>query len=64
MMASIGAIAMGASLALSACGGAKPGGGEGGSASAWAVTGGTHEQIWRTSFDKWNEAHADAQINV
>ena len=64
MMASIGAIAMGASLALSACGGAKPGGGAGGSASAWAVTGGTHEQIWRTSFDNWNEAHADAQINV
>lgn len=55
-------------MALTACGGAEPGGASGASgsstASVWAVSGGTHETIWRDSFDAWNEANPDNSIDV
>lgn len=31
--------------------------------SAWPLTGGVHEQLWTWSFDEWNEAHADQQVD-
>ncbi|WP_188043892.1 extracellular solute-binding protein [Changpingibacter yushuensis] len=33
-------------------------------ATAWALTGGTHEQIWKDSFDTWNKENPDSTINV
>ncbi len=65
----VGAAILTGSLALTACsGGAKPGEAASGSgeesASTWALTGGTHEIIWRDSFDNWNEANPDDSINV
>lgn len=63
-------------LVLTACGGGvQPGqtqSGEDGDAgapagdgaSAWALTGGVHEQLWNSSFDWWNEEHPDDKISV
>ncbi len=67
-------------LALAACGSSGPGdtgtegGGEasatagggaaGGEASAWALTGGVHEIMWKKSFEDWNAAHPDKAIKV
>lgn len=67
----MGALLAAGSLVLSACGGAQPGqsgeatGSNGnGEASAWALTGGTHEIIWRDSFEKWNTENSDQSISV
>jgi raffinose/stachyose/melibiose transport system substrate-binding protein len=50
-------------ISLAACGsGAQPGGNNAtGSATAWALTGGS-EEAFQTSFDAWNKAHSDQQI--
>ncbi len=64
------AVAAAAAMALTACGGgstpASGGqtGGGGAGASAWALTGGTHEQIWKDSFAQWNQANSDKTIDV
>jgi raffinose/stachyose/melibiose transport system substrate-binding protein len=68
------AAAAAAAMALTACGGSggqssgSASGGDtgdnGDAASAWALTGGTHEQIWKNSFDQWNEANPDQTIAV
>lgn len=61
-----------AAMALTACGGGAESGSASGSqtgaggagASAWALTGGTHEQIWKDSFEQWNQANPDQKIDV
>lgn len=63
----VGALGITASLLLSACsGGAQPSGASdsSGSASAWVLTGGTHETIWKDSFDSWNSANPDNTIKT
>ena len=67
------ALAAAVTLSLAACGGgAEPGetpdatGGDqatGGEASAWILTGGGWPAI-AASFERWNEANPDQQINV
>lgn len=72
MTVGFGATLVAGALALTACGGAEPGGassgassgGGSGTASAWALTGGTHETIWKDSFATWNEANPDSTIDV
>lgn len=71
LMMGLGALASVALLA--GCGGgAQPGqsgsGGDNGSsgngsATAWAITGGVHEQLWSSSFDWWNEDNPDREIS-
>jgi raffinose/stachyose/melibiose transport system substrate-binding protein len=60
------ALAAISALALSACGSSGPGqaGGGGGDASAWALTGGVHEVMWKQSFETWNKDNPDQKINV
>lgn len=65
------ALATLSALALAACGSTGPsqaggpsGGGGGAGASAWAITGGVHETMWKQSFDSWNAAHPDEKIAV
>lgn len=59
----LGALSATAALALTACsGGAQPSGASGDGATAWVLTGGTHEQIWKDSFNSWNETNSDAPI--
>ncbi len=70
-MFTVGAAALAGAMVLTACGGAQPGGqSQSGSssgssgASAWALTGGTHETIWKDSFESWNSANPDKKIDV
>ncbi len=64
----LAAAASAAVIALTACnGGAQPSGPGAASASgagftAWALTGGTSEQVFKASFAEWNAAHPDAQL--
>lgn len=64
------AVAAAAALVLSACGGgAQPsadgeGVATGPGASAWGLTGGTNEQIWKGSFERWNEENPDREIKT
>jgi len=62
------ALAAISAIALTACGSSGPGqpaGGAGGDgASAWALTGGVHEVMWKESFENWNKDNADEKINV
>lgn len=59
------ALAAVSAIALSACGSSGPGGGgSGDGASAWALTGGIHEQMWKQSFESWNKANPDEKFNV
>lgn len=58
------ALVLGAAVALTACGGAQPGSASDDGASAWALTGGAHEPLWKTSFERWNEAEPDEAFNV
>jgi carbohydrate ABC transporter substrate-binding protein, CUT1 family (TC 3.A.1.1.-) len=55
-------------LALAGCSGSGQSGESGSSAvsdaTVWSVTGGTHEQIWRDSFEQWNEANPDNAISA
>ena len=48
-------------IVLSACGGGSQPGGAGGGANAWTLTGGS-EATFRSSFEDWNSANADAEI--
>lgn len=57
-----GILATGLAATLAACGGTKPGS-AGAGATAWCLTGGP-EQTFRDSFDRWNQAHPDAQLAV
>lgn len=55
-------------VSVAACGGgAQPGGPDsgsvGGEATAWALTGGS-ESVFRSSFERWNEANPDAQFTA
>ena len=53
----------GLALATAACGGgAQPGGAGGDGLSAWALTGGA-EPTFRESFDTWNGANPDEEID-
>lgn len=45
-------------------GGETDGAVTGGEASAWALTTGVHEIMWRESFEGWNAANPDKQIKV
>lgn len=59
------AFAASAALALSACsGGSTPGSSTDTGATAWALTGGTNEIIWKDSFTRWSEANPDDAISV
>lgn len=73
LMAGLGALA--AAGLLAGCGGGVQPGDQSGSSSegassngseltAWAVTGGVHEQLWNASFDWWNEEHPDEPFSV
>ena len=59
----VGLVGVVSAMALSACGGAQPGGAGGSAASAWALTGGS-EQTFRGSFEAWNSAHGDSKISA
>jgi len=48
-------------IVLGACGGGSQPGGAGGGANAWTLTGGS-EATFRSSFEDWNSANADAEI--
>ncbi len=51
-----------AAVALAGCGGgARPAGAGGTGATAWTLTGGA-EDMFRASFQAWNDAHQDARI--
>ncbi|MGP9785222.1 extracellular solute-binding protein [Glutamicibacter sp. 287] len=53
--------AMIAPLALTACGGAQPGGEANGEFSAWALTG-TQQNAFKDSFAQWNEGNPEQSI--
>lgn len=68
-------LAAAAVVPLAACGsdggtspGAAPdgeaGGGSGGKASAWPLTGGIHEILWGEGFERWNEENPDRPFEV
>ncbi|WP_210506361.1 extracellular solute-binding protein [Naasia sp. SYSU D00057] len=63
------ALAAISAIALSACGSSGPGqsaggGASGDGASAWALTGGVHEVMWKESFENWNKDNPDQEIAV
>lgn len=61
---SMAVVAIGAVALTTACGGGNQPGGTSGAdagATAWALTGGS-EEVFRASFDRWNEGNPDAQI--
>lgn len=61
----LGAGVLAGLVMLTGCGGAQPGGADGSAnASAWVVTGGTHEIIWRDSFENWSKANPDQAIDT
>lgn len=65
MRRSTAVLAVGAVALTAACGGGSqpdgPGGGADGGATAWSLTGGS-EEVFRSSFDRWNDENPDAQI--
>lgn len=66
-LSAVAALGVTMSLALTACsGGAQPSGSGSSSdeASAWVLTGGTHELIWKDSFQTWNDANPDNSITA
>lgn len=50
-------------LALTACGGAKPGGEASGEFSAWALTG-TQQNAFKDSFAQWNDENPEQKISA
>lgn len=63
------AAALAVTLMVGCGGGAQPdgpggAGGDAAGASAWAITGGVHEKLWRGSFDTWNEKNPDREFSV
>lgn len=71
-IASAGIALVAAASLIAACNGAQPGqdtdddsppAGDS-TASAWALTGGVHEQLWGASFEWWNEAHPSQAFAV
>jgi raffinose/stachyose/melibiose transport system substrate-binding protein len=63
MKATIAAIAAGLmTLVAGGCGQSDGGGGTGGSATAWYLSGAPNEEITRASLDQWNKDHPDQKI--